>query len=100
MRSDLRVKSERGVPFLLRRLKRCEKGWEVGMAKPGYRDDPEEPKEQGPFTEEETRLMTWVQAWRIRFHEYEEALYLEEEVRRGMIEGLTTRGIVTDYRSH
>lgn len=96
MRVNTRVRSDKGTEFLLRRLRRCDQGWERGMAHPGYRD---EPTDEHAFTDEEQRRMYWVQSWRFAFHDFEQALYDQEDVRRGMIEGLSTREVATVYEN-
>jgi hypothetical protein len=80
--------------FLLRRLRRADKGWESAMAHKRYRD---EPNEERPFTDEEHLRMWWAQSWRGEYHWIEGELYKQPDVRRGMCEGLTTREPLTIY---
>ena len=96
-KSDTRVRSALGVEFLTRRLARCELGWDRGMAHPDYPEYPDEPTEERPLTVLQERALSWVQAWRIRFHEYEEALYADPATRRGMLEGLMIHEEPTYY---
>ncbi len=66
------------------------------MAHKRYRD---EPSEDRPFTKQESLRYWWADTWRLVFHEYENALYSEPDVRRGMVEGLNVREPLTYYES-
>jgi hypothetical protein len=93
MRKDPQLDSK-SVEYLLRRLRHCDKRWEAAMAHKEYRD---EPTPDRPFTDAERVRMYWAEAWRVRFHEYEEALYRNREVRLGLIEGIQVRTPATIY---
>ena len=81
---------------LLQRLRRADQGWIRAMAHKRYRD---EPSEDRPFTEEEKIRYWWADTWRLLYHEYEQALYKNPDVRAGMVEGLTTREPLLIYES-
>ena len=81
---------------LISGLRYCDARWETAICHPEYRDEPTEDK---PFTEENHRRYWWADQWRLLFHEFENALYRQPDVRAGMIEGLTTREPLTIYDS-
>lgn len=63
------------VQFLVGRLERADRKWDLAMARDGYRDDPDEADELGePFTEEEWSLYGWADSWRLMVHRIENAL--------------------------
>lgn len=58
------------------------------MARPGYRD---EETIEHPFTDDECRLYWWADTWRDLYHHFEDALYREQGVRHGLLEGASHR---------
>ena len=57
---------------LLDRLKRANAKWDAAMARPGYRDDPDEAVQLGePFTDADWRLYWWADMWRLEVHQLE-----------------------------
>jgi hypothetical protein len=59
------------VAFVARRIRTAETRWTEAMARPGYKDDPEE---EGPFSETDWALWSWADAWRLIVHRYEALL--------------------------
>lgn len=65
------------LTFLLKRLQSAESRWDRAMARPGYRDDPNdraEIQELGGWGETEWLRYGWADAWRLLVHKYENAL--------------------------
>lgn len=61
--------------MLIARLKRANARWDAAMARPGYRDDPDEARDEGnPFTEDDWRLYWWADTWRLEVHQLENQL--------------------------
>jgi hypothetical protein len=79
---------------ILVRLRYCDERWTKAIMHRKYRD---EETELTPFSDEERRRYWWADTWRNLFHVYEGMLYDQRDVRLGMIEGLTTKSLPTDY---
>lgn len=88
------LSTPRTTEQILRRLKFCDRRWVQAMAHPSYRD---EPTDERPFTEQERLRYWWADQWRLAYHEYEQALYSQKDVRLGMVEGLVGREPLTIY---
>lgn len=74
--------------WLLQRLVKASARWDAAMARPGYRDDPEEAVANGePFSSEDWGLYRWANAWRLQFHVVEREMFALRCVRHLHLEG-------------
>lgn len=62
------------VAFLAARIRVAEVKWDKAMRRPGYRDDPEDPEDPAPFTEQEQIMWGWADSWRRVVHVLEDEL--------------------------
>jgi len=77
LNSALRSVTSTTLSFLLKRIQSAESRWDRAMARPGYRDDPNdvaEVREMGPWGAPEWLKYGWADAWRLLVHKYENAL--------------------------
>lgn len=62
------------VAFVARRIRQAEIRWGAAMRRPGYRDDPNDPDDPEPFSEQDWALWGWADAWRSAVHRFENEL--------------------------